>query len=53
MVVIAVTAPSAKAIDPDAVPEATATPFTFTVALTSCVTGVTVTDAVALTTDVV
>ena len=53
MVVMAVVAPSAKAIDPDAVPDVTAMPFTFTVALTSCVTGVTVTDAVAFTTDVV
>ena len=45
--------PAAKAILPDAVPDVTATPFTVTVASGSCVVGVTVTDEVALGTDVV
>ncbi len=45
--------PTAKAILPDAVPEVTAAPFTFTVALASAVVGVTVTDVSALLTDVV
>ena len=53
MVVMVVLAPSAKAIAPDAVPEITAAPFTVTFALGSTVVGVTVTDAVALLTDVV
>jgi hypothetical protein len=35
-----------KAMLPDAVPELTAVPFTVTVAVGSCVVGVTVTDAV-------
>ena len=48
-----VLAPSAKAILPDGVPDVTATPLTVTVALASCVVGVTVTDAVASGTDVV
>ena len=39
--------PTAKVILPDAVPEVTAIPFTATVALGSCVIGVTVTDDVA------
>ena len=50
---IAVVVPSAKAMLPEAVPDVTATPFTFIVALASCAVGVTVTDAVALATDVV
>jgi hypothetical protein len=48
-----VLAPTASAMLPDAVPEVTATPFTFIVALASAVVGVTFTDAVALVTDVV
>ena len=48
-----VVAPSAKPIEPDAAPEATANPFTVIVAVLSCVVAVTVTDAVALGTDVV
>ena len=51
--VLMVVWPTAKAIAPDAVPEVTAVPFTVIVALASCVVGVTVTDAVALLTDVV
>jgi hypothetical protein len=50
---IVVVVPSAKTIEPDAVPEVTATPFTVTVAVGSTVVGVTVTDATALLTDVV
>jgi hypothetical protein len=50
---IVVVVPSAKEIEPDAVPEVTATPFTFTVAVGSTVVGVTVTEATALLTDVV
>ena len=46
-------APAVSAMGPDAVPDVTATPFTVTVAPGSCVTGVTVTDAVPLPTDVV
>ena len=42
-----VLSPGVKAILPDAVPEVTAIPFTVTVALGSCVIGVTVTDDVA------
>ena len=38
--------PTAIAIAPDAVPEFTATPFTFIVAVGSCAVGVTVTDVV-------
>ena len=52
-VVMVVLAPSAKAIGPDAVPDVTAVPFTAIVAFGSCAVGVTVTEAVALTTDVV
>jgi hypothetical protein len=39
-------------MEPDAVPEVTAVPLTVTVAVGSCVVGVTVTDATALPTDV-
>ena len=53
MVFIVVLAPSAKATGPDAVPEATVTPFTFIVAFGSAAVGVIVTDAVAFATDVV
>jgi len=52
-VVIVVAVPAARAIAPDAVPEVTATPLTFMVAFGSAAVGVTVTDAVALATDVV
>ena len=52
-VLMVVVVPSVKATGPDAVPEATGTPFTVTVALGSIVVGVTVTDATALPTDVV
>lgn len=52
-VVMVVVVPAAKAITPDAVPDVTATPFTFMVAAGSVAVAVTVTDAVALTTDVV
>lgn len=45
-----VLSPFAKAIPPDAVPEVTGVPFTVTVALGSCVVGVTVTDVVMLLT---
>ena len=45
--------PTAKVMLPDAVPEATATPLTFIVAVGSTVVAVTVTDATALLTDVV
>ena len=45
--------PIAKAMLPDAVPDVTATPFTFIVAVGSTVVAVTVTDAVALLTEVV
>ena len=45
--------PIAKAMLPDAVPEATVVPFTFIVAFAFCAVGVTVTDVVALLTDVV
>ena len=45
--------PTAIAIAPDADPEATVTLFTFIVALASALVAVTVTDAVALPTDVV
>ena len=38
--------PTGKAMLPDAVPDVTATPFTVTVAVASCVVGVTVTDEV-------
>ena len=51
--VLIVLGPTTKAILPDAVPEATTTPFTFMVALGSMVVAVTVTDATALLTDVV
>ena len=44
--VLIVVWPTAKAIGPDAVPEVTAVPLTVTVAVGSCVVGVTVTDAV-------
>ncbi len=47
-VVMVVLVPSVKATGPDAVPDVTAAPFTVIVALGSCVTGVTVTDAVTL-----
>ena len=46
-------APTAKAMLPDAVPDVTIAPFTVIVASEFCAVGVTVTDAVALTTDVV
>ena len=52
-VLIVVVVPTAKAITPDAAPDVTATPFTFIVAVGSAAVGVTVTDAVALGTDVV
>jgi hypothetical protein len=52
-VLIVVVASSVKATGPDAVPGVTAMPFTVTVASGSSVVGVTVTDAVALMTDVV
>lgn len=53
-VVMVVMLPSApKATAPDAVPDATAMPFTFIVALASWVVAVTVTDVVALAADVV
>lgn len=52
-IVRVVVVPSAKAMLPDAIPEVTATPFTFMVAVGSAAVGVTVTDAVALATDVV
>ena len=45
--VLMVLEPTAKAILPDAVPELTAMPFTFIVAVGSMVVAVTVTDAVA------
>ena len=45
--------PTATGILADAAPEATTTPFTFIVALPFCAVGVTVTDVVALLTDVV
>ena len=44
--------PTAKVIAPDAAPEITGVPLTVTVAVGSCVTAVTVTDAVALLTNV-
>ena len=47
-----VLAPAARAMLADAVPGVTAVPFTVTVALGSCGVGVTVTDEVALITDV-
>ena len=49
MVVIAL-APNAKAIEPDALPELTAVPFTFTVAVGSLVVGVIVMEATLLAT---
>lgn len=52
-VVIVVVAPSAKAIEPDSAPEATAVPSTVIVALASAAVGITVTDEIALPTDVV
>ena len=52
-VVMVVVVPPAKAMLADAVPDVTATPFTFIVAVASAAVGVTITDAVALTTDVV
>ena len=45
--------PTGVAIAPDAVPDVTATPFTFIVAVASCVVGVTVTDVVPFGTEVV
>ena len=45
--------PTAKAMLPDAAPEATSTPFTIIVAPASCAAGVTVADAVELPTDAV
>ena len=51
--VLMVLEPTAKAMLPDAVPELTVTPSTFIVAVLSMVVAVTVTDAVALLTDVV
>ena len=51
--VVMVVWPTAKAIAPDAVPEVTVAPFTFIVAVGSAAVGVTVTEAVALTTGVV
>jgi len=44
--VVMVLGPMAKAMLPDALPDTTATPFTFTVAPASAVVGVTVIDAV-------
>jgi hypothetical protein len=48
--VVMVLAPTPKAMLPDAVPDVTATPFTFTVALASFTVGVMVTPVVALLT---
>jgi hypothetical protein len=53
MVLMVVAVPSAKATEPDAAPEVTATPFTVTVAFGSVVVGVTVTEATVLPTVVV
>jgi len=52
-IVVIVFGPPTRAMLPDAVPELTATPFTVTVAVASLVVGVTVTDEMAFTTDVV
>ena len=46
-------APTAKAILPDAEPDVTATPFTFTVAVALLVVGVTVIEATELATSAV
>jgi len=51
--ILIVLGPATKAILPDAVPEVIATPLTFIVAVGSMVVAVTVTDIVALLTDVV
>jgi hypothetical protein len=48
-----VVAPGVKAMEPDAVADGTAIPFTVTVALGSMVVGITVTEATALPTVVV
>ena len=49
--VVIVFTPTANAMLPEAVPEVTAEPFTFTAAVALAVTGVRVTDVVALLTD--
>ena len=46
IIVVIVFVPTAKAIDPDAVPEATAVPFTVIVAVGSLAVGVAVNDDV-------
>ena len=51
--VLMVLGPTAKGMDSEAVPDATAVPFTFTVAFTSLVVGVNLIEETLLATDAV